>query len=279
MSENGDWPLVSIITPVYNGSQYLEELILSVHSQDYPRIEHIIIDDGSTDEGMTVAVLNRYPDLHWWSRENRGQYATMNEGLEASRGEFVCFISADDLLLPGAVRSAIGYMQNHPACDGVAGLARYMSEDGVPYPIEFPFRTAPVKYYPYFSHIAHCSLYIRRDRLLINGLTFDSSLHYNGDYDWILRIIKKLNIKRLNLYFSKVRIHPAQGSVLYRESMIQEHQDVVKAHHLNPVLYLFFTGLFILVHNARKLQDAWSRGGVMGAWQLISNRYSRHKLI
>ena len=57
-------PLVSIITPVYNGAEYLEELIISVRDhQDYPYIEHIIIDDGSTDDGETVSILKKYPHL------------------------------------------------------------------------------------------------------------------------------------------------------------------------------------------------------------------------
>ncbi|MBE3118290.1 MAG: glycosyltransferase, partial [Candidatus Atribacteria bacterium] len=106
MSRSDVLPLVSIITPVYNGAAFIEELILSVQRQDYPNIEHIIIDDGSRDDGATIAILKRYPHLRWWSRENKGQYATMNEGLEAAKGEFVCFISADDLLTPGAVKIA-----------------------------------------------------------------------------------------------------------------------------------------------------------------------------
>jgi glycosyltransferase involved in cell wall biosynthesis len=62
-------PLVSIMTPVYNGSKYIEELILSVKSQDYTEIEHIVIDDGSADNGATVDILKRYPHVRWWSRE------------------------------------------------------------------------------------------------------------------------------------------------------------------------------------------------------------------
>ncbi len=62
-----EYPLVTIITPVYNGAKYIEELILSVKAQDYPYIEHIIIDDGSDDGGATVAILKRHTHLRWWS--------------------------------------------------------------------------------------------------------------------------------------------------------------------------------------------------------------------
>ncbi len=110
-----------------------------------------------------------------------------------------------------------------------------------------------------------------------NHLTFDPSLRYIGDYDWILRIIAQLRIKRLNLYFSEVRVHPAQGSTRYREAMIEEHQRVVKAHHINPVPYKLFTSLFVIVQDAEKLRYAWSQAGFRGVWHLIANHYRRHK--
>ncbi len=90
-------PLVSIVTPTFNSADYLQELLQSVAAQDYRRIEHIVIDDGSRDGGATVALLQRYPSVRWWSREdNRGQYATLNEGFRAATGDFLTTISADD---------------------------------------------------------------------------------------------------------------------------------------------------------------------------------------
>ena len=71
--EVSNFSLVSIITPTCNGAEYLEELIQSVTRQVYPNIEHLVIDDGSQYGGATVAILNRYPHLRWWSRENKGQ--------------------------------------------------------------------------------------------------------------------------------------------------------------------------------------------------------------
>ena len=84
---------------------------------------------GLTDDGATIAILKRYPHLRWWSRENKGQYATMNEGLEAAKGEFVCFISADDLLAPGAVKIAIKHLMQHPELDGLYGRALIIDID------------------------------------------------------------------------------------------------------------------------------------------------------
>jgi len=270
-------PLVSIITPVYNGAAYLDELIVSVRDQDYPFMEHVIIDDGSNDNGATIAVLKKYPHLRWWSRENLGQYATMNEGLETAGGEIICFVSADDLVLPGAVRRVIEIMQRHPEYDGIAGLTRFVDEAGAPYPIRFPFQTAPTRYYAFFSQIAHCSLYLKRASLLKNNLFFNPSLRYVGDYDWILRILDKLNVIRIDFHLSAVRIHSAQTSVQRKHSMDAEHQRVVASLHINPLLYKTLVGIYIIAHDWEKLCFSWANKGFEGTWQLIVDHYQRSR--
>ncbi len=115
-------PLVSIVTPTFNSARYLEELLRSVEVQDYPRIEHIVIDDGSDDDGATVAILRRHPRVRWWSRENRGQYATLNEGFRAAKGDFVTTISADDTYAdPGAIGALVAWLRGHPDHDVAYG--------------------------------------------------------------------------------------------------------------------------------------------------------------
>lgn len=267
-------PLVSIITPVYNGAQYLDELIQSVHSQDYPNIEHIIIDDGSADDGATLNVLKRYPHLRFWSRENRGQYATMNEGLLAAHGEFVCFVSADDMVQPGAVGRVVEFLQRCPACDAVAGLTQFVTEKGAPY-ANSPFQTASVRCYAYLSQISHCSLYVKRDQLLRYNLLFDPSLHYVGDYDWILKVVANLRVGRLPLYLAKVRLHTAQTSKRHRRAMVEEQRRVVAAHRINPVLFAMSTGLVIAVHDMKKLRCTLASGGPREAWQLVASHMGR----
>jgi glycosyltransferase involved in cell wall biosynthesis len=270
-----DLPLVSIITPVYNGAKYLDDLIRSVQTQDYPNIEHIIIDDGSQDDGATVAVLRKYPHLRWWSRENRGQYATMNEGLDAAQGDYVCFISADDLIMPGAIQSVIQTFNNHPGYNGVSGLTHFITADGLPYPIKFPFQTAPLKYYAYYSHVAHCSLYVFREWLLKEKLLFDPSLKYVGDYDWLLRVIAKSRIYQANIFLSKVRIHSEQTSARYKQAMEEEHRRVIASHPINPLCYIFFTTIYIVLNDIEKMRFAWNKKGCVGVYQLFIDHVFR----
>jgi len=269
-------PLVSIITPVYNGAAYLDDLIVSVHDQDYQFIEHIIIDDGSNDNGATVAILKKYPHLRWWSRENRGQYATMNEGLNAATGEFVCFVSADDILADGAVRRVMDFIQRHPVCDGVYGLAAYMREDGKPYLSVVPFRRLSLRYYPYFSHVQHCSLFVSKDILVEKNIFFNDKLHYVGDYDWLIRLLEDhLHIELVQVSLSWIRVHEEQTSVQSRNEMRTELFQVAMEHGVNP----FFLGItFILTIwtvNLYKLYFTLKQQGLVGAKSLIFNWFRR----
>jgi glycosyltransferase involved in cell wall biosynthesis len=264
-------PLVSIVTPVFNQSKYIEELILSVKSQDYPHIEHIVIDDGSTDNGATVAVLERYPHLRWWSRENRGQYATMNEGLLAAKGVFVCFVSADDKLSSGAVKSAVEFFQMHPDFDGVFGMTNYIDINSKNYPYPVPFQRAPLSFYAYFAHISHCSLYLKVSSLQKHGLLFNPALHYVGDYEWMIRVYKsRLRIGTLNRELSKVRIHEAQASRKFLAESVKEKQAVLETQNINKLYYACLWALYVLRVRIWKIASAYKENGIQGVAGLLS---------
>lgn len=106
-------PLVSIVIPAYNHAGYLDEAIQSVLAQDYPNIELIVLDDGSTD--ATPDVLKKYAGrFHWETQRNAGQAATLNRAWAMARGEILGYLSADDLLLPGCVSAAVGLLRDSP---------------------------------------------------------------------------------------------------------------------------------------------------------------------
>ena len=270
-------PLVSIITPVYNGAAYLDELIVSVRDQDYPFIEHVIIDDGSNDNGATIAVLKKYPHLRWWSRENRGQYATMNEGLDAAKGEVVCFISADDILANGAIRSAMEFIKAHSDYDGVYGFTAFMREDGRPYLPFAPFRRSSLKFYAYLWHMSHCSLYLKRDVLKKKILYFDAALRYAGDYDWIIRLINNgVKIELLPQTLSWIRIHEDQTSVKQRNKARLERESIAQKNGINPLLYLFAIIVTTWLFNFYKFFFTIKQTGLKGGSRLMKNWLRKH---
>lgn len=115
LTNSGDEPMpwVTIVTPTYNQSAYLAETIDSVLAQDYPRLEYIVLDDGSTDD--TPAVLARYDGkIQHQRHDNIGQSSTLNRGWAMARGSLIGYLSSDDLLEPGAISHLVTALQTHP---------------------------------------------------------------------------------------------------------------------------------------------------------------------
>ena len=123
-------PLVSIVTPSYQQAQFLEETIQSVLAQDYPRLEYIVVDGGSTDG--SVELIERHADrLTWWTSEpDAGQTAALNKGFARARGEILGWLSSDDTLLPGAVARVVEELERDPDAVLVYGEALFVDEQG-----------------------------------------------------------------------------------------------------------------------------------------------------
>ena len=115
-------PLVSVVTPSYNKGAFIEETILSVKNQTYPRIEHIIIDGGSTDN--TIDVIKKYEgtyNMHWVSEPDNGQSDAVNKGWRMARGEILGWLNSDDTYMPWAVETAVKFLTGHPNVSVVYG--------------------------------------------------------------------------------------------------------------------------------------------------------------
>lgn len=107
--------LVSIVTPAYNQGEFLEATMLSVLTQDYPAVEYIVINDGSTDQSLAIAqqVAARHPGrVRVIDQVNAGQAATLNRGWAESRGDILAYLSSDDCLAPGAVSRMVAALQS-----------------------------------------------------------------------------------------------------------------------------------------------------------------------
>jgi glycosyltransferase involved in cell wall biosynthesis len=115
-----DAAFVSIVIAVYNQAAYLAEAVDSVLSQDYPNVELIVLDDGSTDGALDI--LKRYSGrFHFESHPNIGQAATLNKGWRMASGEILSYLAADDKLTPNAVSTAVDALAAHPGIVMVYG--------------------------------------------------------------------------------------------------------------------------------------------------------------
>ena len=122
---------ISIITPSYNQSRFLEKNLKSVANQEYSNVEHIVIDGGSTDD--TVDLLERYEqkyDLKWVSEPDRGQSHAVNKGINKATGDWIGWQNSDDFYLPRAFRRLISKAKANPNSDVICGDLVIVDENG-----------------------------------------------------------------------------------------------------------------------------------------------------
>lgn len=110
----GAAPRVSLITPTYNQADYLAETLDCVLAQSFAELEYIVIDDGSTDRTAQVLAGYEGRGLEIRRQANQGQVRTLNEAWRAARGEYLAYLSSDDLLLPQALERLVAELDAHP---------------------------------------------------------------------------------------------------------------------------------------------------------------------
>ena len=115
-------PLVSVIIPCFNQARFLAEALESVAAQTYHHREVLVVDDGSTDD--TLAVALGFPHVRSLRQRNLGTAAARNQGLIASQGRYILFLDADDRLLPGALATGVHALERYPECGLVYGHVR-----------------------------------------------------------------------------------------------------------------------------------------------------------
>ncbi len=122
MKNNNPKFLISIITPVLNRVQFLEKAILSIKNQDYPHIEHIIMDGDSTDG--TLDIIKKYEgkyNMKWFSEKDNGLYNALNKGFKIAKGDILCWLDSDDVYLSGTIKRVVNVFQKNPDIDVVFG--------------------------------------------------------------------------------------------------------------------------------------------------------------
>jgi glycosyltransferase involved in cell wall biosynthesis len=252
---DADAPLVSIVIPSYNHARYLAAAIDSVLAQDYPRVELIVIDDGSTDGSS--AILERYRGrLHGETQPNRGQAATMNRGWRMSRGEILAYLSADDTLAPNAVSTSINSLKRHADAALVYCDFNLMDPGGA---VVRRVRTPDFRYEDMVAELV-ChpgpGAFFRRAAFEKTG-EWSSRYRQYGDYDFWLRLALQGPFVHIPEVLAAFRVHPgSQSFTPASASAAEEPARIVDAFFANSALPSPIRALHARAASAAQLHGA-----------------------
>jgi len=219
-----DLPLVSIITPSYNHARYIEATMQSVLSQDYPRIEYIVVDGGS-DDG-TVDIIRKHAlesdsllsenqnSITWWvSEKDKGQTDAINKGFARATGSILAWLNSDDTYEPDAVSAAVKYLQEHPEVGMVYGDCNFINESGR---VIGKFNSAQTDYRLLrqgYVHIPQQTMFFRADLWKQVG-PLDPSFYFAMDYDLWTRIAAISEIRYVPQTWANFRLHTSGKTIL-----------------------------------------------------------------
>lgn len=208
------YPKISIVTPSFNQGQFLEQTILSVLGQNYPSLEYIIIDGGSTDSSPEIIRKYEKHLKYWISEPDKGQSHAINKGFEKATGDILSWLNSDDLLMPGVLNSIFKKFLN--VQEGVfLGECIHIKEnsDSIISWGSSVGKALNKEDLNVYDFIIQPSTFWTRDTWFKVG-PLKEYLHFAFDWDWYLRA-QKLNIPfiPLNSTISLYRIHDKHKSV------------------------------------------------------------------
>ena len=254
--------LVSIVTPSFNQAPYLEDTIRSVLEQDYPNLEYIIVDGGSTDG--SVDIIRRYVDrLAWWvSEADKGQTDALNKGFARARGEILAWLNSDDTYQPGAVAEAAAFLQSRPEVGLVYGDANFIDENGK---LIGRFPAAQTDYRRLrrgYVHIPQQAAFFRAE-LWRKVAPLDPSFYFAMDYDLWVRLAALAPIQYVPRTWANFRLH-TQGKTIaadercWPEMLRVHYRDGGSWLGILPVKYLIRKVVAPLINARRRFM---LRGG------------------
>lgn len=234
-----DYPRITVVTPSFNQAPFLEETILSVVGQQYPNLEYIVMDGGSTDE--SVAIIKKYERhlTHWESGSDAGQGAAINKGFARATGEIMTWLNSDDLYLPGALHFVGAQLDTSQpellfgnCFHFFEGAAKAHGSDVVLAERLIELRLA--------DYVIQPSAFWTREAWAQVGV-LDESLFFSFDWDWFIRARKAgVTFKPFDKYLSGYRFHGEHKTGTGGERRLRE-LAAIYGRHAGPEYEKLFT--------------------------------------
>lgn len=260
-------PLFSVITPSFNRASLIEEAIASVHAQEMPGVEHIVIDGGSTDG--TLDVLARFPHLRVLSERDSGIYDALNKGFALARGEIIALLNTDDCFVPGKFRQIASSFEN-PAVQAVHAGSEIYEETAQGSRVIRRFVTAEeidLSWENVTIGVGTINARFWRRSFFEKLLPFDLRYRIASDRDLLIRaallrpraVLLEEIVYRYRLHSDSLTLH--HGEPRYRE----EHLTMARHYLKTPGLSSEVRGWMRRLHTKETIESAVS-AGTQGNW-------------
>jgi glycosyltransferase involved in cell wall biosynthesis len=282
--------LVSIVTPSYNQAPYLEQTIRSVLGQDYPHLEYLVIDGGSTDSSVDIikkyakplesgsllpsfrqqaAGLQRTID-YWVSEKDRGQAEAINKGFARAKGEILAWLNSDDYYLPGTVSAVVKAFEENP--DIVMAYGDMLAVDGNGQTINIlKYKQLSLEDLLCFQIIGQPSVFFRRTAFEKTG-PLETTFHFMLDHHLWIRLAQQGPILHVPQTWSAARYHPAAKNRARAAEFGREAFRVLDWAKSQPGLAETVSGVgrralaSVNRYDARYLLDGGQPASALGAW-------------
>ena len=266
---------MSICIPSYNAGKYIEETIDSILNQDYPNIEIIIVDDGSTDETQFVIGKNKDPRIKSFFQENKGAAAARNNAFRKSRGTYIKFMDADDLLNPACISFQINKIIHHPGCIASAKWGRFYLAD------QSDFTLSPEKVWKDLpgidwlvnslidtgANMMQPGIFLLPRQIVETAGPWNESLSLIDDFEYMVRVISN----------SKIVLFCEDAILMYRSGLQNSLSGKNSAIHMASAFQSLKLGVDQLL---RKRNDFITRQACANTYQRWSYQfYPQYKIM
>lgn len=230
-------PKISVVTPVFNGEKFIEKTITSILNQNYPNLEYIVIDGGSTDN--TLNIINKYKDKlsYFISEPDKGMYDALNKGFSMATGDILCWLNSDDEYYPHTLATVAKLFTDLPDVEWIEGANSFLNEDEILVDLKKPRILSKFNFLNYdYQWIQQESTFWRKglmDKISENGdMPFDISIKYAGDFHLWFKFFQYSKLCYTDVPLGKFRIRKNQLSEKFIDIYHQEAFSVIKGYKI-----------------------------------------------